>query len=253
MTPEERIAQLAATRGASVPIRRVSPCAVYTAPPDPILDRPLPMAWRGRSTYSQTRQLAETERRVACQLVAKALGAAWHRVIDDESSYLVHDSGLRLRVAHLWSDMTRYSIRPLNCGIRQKGALPEQITVSAGRSPRSIARDISNRILALGAVDAYLQFQASQRVARANNVRARLDLLAIAQALGMRQLADPARWKSDGYPETNTAQLGGLSVHAELSYSDRVTFSIECTNRKTAQRVAETLYRLANGSATDTT
>ena len=189
-------------------------------PADSRLSRPLPCAWLGSCNGNAANALKRLETRLAANLICQALGTDWHREIDDEYRWsaavkLVHSSGLELGFG---GPPSRYAITP-----RYVSRKVSTITVSAKRSPLSIARDIQRRILDAGALEAFKALQANRKEDRAEAVAKRLVVLRLARAAGERCL----KTHYSCYPETNWIELPNASIHATSGYMDRCELNME--------------------------
>ena len=203
----------------------------------------LPVAWRKIGDHWQTRErlnaAIRVETRCAAGLVAECLGDDWKRetLVDAERVYLVHKDGAKIRFMKSWHG-DRYELHPVDCHLRRDVELPQEITVAANRSPASMPRDITNRLINNGLCEGHKQWKENQQSSQAGDVAKRCDMLCVARAMGQRRLAHQRNWKSASYPETQRLENGVVRMHASQSYMDRFEFEIEVTRPEIAEKIA---------------
>jgi len=252
----ERLAQIetaAQARGCNVSPGRVqSPRPVLPPRPAPSagrnksvsawqarIHRPLPRAWAkpieaiaGAEPWQQRERqgrLASVELRLAVKLIAVALGPDWRAGWPEEFSHhwaLIHrPSGAVVSVSHQWNDYNRLRFYAIN--VMRRDALPSVITVSAARTPASIAADLTRRLIDVGVVAQHEQVQAHKREFRARWVECRRAILAVAKALGTRVAADKTnhaikRWRyghsneNDGWPPDSITDVEACYEYDKL-------------------------------------
>jgi hypothetical protein len=213
-------------------------------------------ASRSCGDYSEQRRHDEHTnilRRVECRIVAwlvcRALGPAWRFEPADEefrNHRLVHRATTAtLSFRRAWNDGARYEIVPEN--VYRTDSMPRSISVSAERSPSSIAGDISRRLISAGLFDQNAALLSAGHARRADEVKRRRETLAIAQAYGGK-LKREDRWQRGGYPAATNEHFG---PHIEDGYNRRETeiaasseyngleISVTTQNLKLAIQIAE--------------
>lgn len=270
----------AATNRAATPRAQLGNLPVERRPLTPIeaatLRRPPGAAERYRAATLTERRAAEWSdeknhrdhserlRRVECRLVAwlvcRALGPQWRfeRASGDDYCDRCHRLVHRATTATLmfricWRDDSRYEIVPEN--VHRSDALPSSITVSAGRSPADIARDIERRIVANGLFDQNALTLHNGDARRQTEIKRRREILAISAAYGGR-MEQEQRWKSQGYPSGTTERFGRMEedstwrrqshIWARSDYSG-IELNIETTDVELAIKIAATVREFYQG------
>lgn len=237
MTPEERIAQLAAERGgvATIPrAPRLAPDRPKTDGPQLERTRPngfgivLPASWRkihdNWENRDQRARLAHLELFLAAGVIARYLGPNWSRHTPAregrDSIEIVHRDGYGFRLSRCWRDPRRLEASPIDTYTRGE---PSSITVSATRPLGAIARDIENRLIDQGLAEAYRQHIECQRQNREDTRRRFANIAAVAKAWGGR-IREKRYTRSDAYPEATIP--GGI---ARCYYDNRIQFDLTVT------------------------
>ncbi len=245
MTPEERIAQLAAARGgvATFPRARL-PRAPTTEPAEPTktngLDKSLPLAWRKLSTAYEHRehrgQVKQLETYLAAGVIVRYLGKDWRRELDEHGRIsLIHAEGHGFRFGRDWHDSARFQSAPID---RYKRDTPPSITTSATRPLGAIARDIQARLIGNGLAEAWQQCQARDAERRAE-IAARVQAIeATARAFGGRVLGE-REWQSRDLP---AAEIPGGVARINYGFDDHHRVEIHLTvDLATAARLGSAL------------
>lgn len=211
--------------------------------------RKLPKAWRRvREQNPDAKEweirekmdrVKELEARIAAGLIAVALGDQWQRAYQEwDRINLVHSSGCRLRFSKAWNG-DRYGIMPVDCHQTRSDPLPTSITVDAGRSPASIARDIENRLISRGLLEKHQAFKDARQSKRREETEERLSVLKLAKVMGKHQLAIERSWR-DHRPTTQDTCLanGCVSAVVNRTYSGHFRFDIVTTRPEIAEKIA---------------
>jgi hypothetical protein len=187
---------------------------------------------------------------IAAGLIVLCLGKEWRKECKSNGGVdLVHSSGARLLLRRDYSSHDdRFSICPIECKLRSDDPLPGEITVNATRSPASIAADIENRLISKGLIEGHKAVAESRRQQRAEKVRERLDVLRVAKALGMHQIARERNW-SRHRPETNRYESPKLCVSAGIDYQNHIDLEVTCADAETAEEVVKLLRMYARSQA----
>lgn len=214
-------------------VLRVARPAAQSKPAKPsVLTRPLPCNWSGAS-YSDTGQKRNAETRVAAWLIAKSLGSDWRKQIDQNGYWrsvtMVRTDGVTLRISTSHSNGGRYTI--------SLDDVRGNITVSASRSPLSIAGDIERRLLTAENLAAIAKAKADAQARRNTYTRERLTMLRVAQAAD-----DVVLNKNDtncGHPATRTIYRDAAIIDAEICYDGRISLTVQTLTIELAEAVAE--------------
>lgn len=235
MTPQERIAQIAAERGVPIPARRRrTPPAGGKRPPaaadtqvDLVADRRLPEAWKRHPADWQNedarRAAMDRETRIAAWAITTLLGPDWRYEpsrYDSRGRYhIVHRHGHGFDIARQWNNPDRFRLTPLRRYRRDEGP-PAEITVSTSRSFGSIAADIQRRMIDAGLKQAHDDDANAER-ARRKELATRIGIMtAVAKSAGG-HIEARHRWQYPTYPE---ARIPGGTVR--YTYDDRVEFEL---------------------------
>lgn len=236
MTPQERISQLAAERGASVPRpARPAPDKPDTPQKPTGFDVAIPLSWRRITDNWENREriarLQRLEVYLAAGVICRYLGPDWHRELVPESRggscKIVHREGHGFRLGRCWQDNGRLSASALD---QYKRNEPPSITVSATRTLGAIAADIERRLINNGLREAWQQSKSAER-GRANERKTRFDQLRAVIAAWGGRIDNRRRWEHDGYP---TASIPGGT--AKTYYDGRVQIEL-CLTTNEAVRI----------------
>lgn len=230
MTPEQRIAELAAQRGGVATYPRPPRESTPREPSKPA--RPngfnvsLPASWRQKAddwgNRDERQRLMDLETYLAAGVIVRYLGAEWHRKLGDNGAlFIVHSEGYGIRFKRDWQDKTRFNSSALE---QYKRDEPATITTSAARPLGAIAADIERRIINNGLREAYLECRKAETERREERRERFRQITAVAAAWGGR-ISDKRSWTDRGYPEASipggTARIGygfnGKSVEINLS------------------------------------
>ena len=250
MTPQERIAQLAAERGGVATFPRPARpgddnCDTEIVPARPQNTRQKPtgfdvalsLSWRripdDWANRDQIGRLQRLEVYLAAGVICRWLGPEWHRELNPDARggqcRIIHREGWGFRIGRCWQEDSRFSVSALE---QYKRGEPPSITVSATRPLGAIAADIQRRLIGNGLRKAWEQSQSSDR-ARQNERKARFDQLrAVAEAWGGR-IDNRRRWEHDGYP---TASIPGGTV--KTYYDERLQIEL-CLTTDEAVRLGD--------------
>lgn len=255
LTVEQRIAQvrqraaargLTATGSARPPIvrepRKQEPSKPLTKL-ELALDRPLPEI-TAPSTWPTNKGegLRRVRSRLAAWLVARALGPDWYLADYQHDDYwmtsreIVHRPTKAVLCWRIdYQNHDRISISPKEAYDR---CFASGITVSATRSPASIAKDIQRRIVDAGLSEQLEKRRDADKTRRDRDIMVRRRVLAATLGYGGRM--------RKGYNHTHRTEYSGTEevyngtrIEAAANYRDEVTLTIESDNLELLAKIGE--------------